>query len=400
MNPSFDRLRRQLLLQGLALSCAGAAPALAAAQAIQASESDGRRVFKPRPLVFPADHGSHNEARTEWWYLTGWLRDEAQRLYGFQVTFFRSRVDPAQRLRSRLAARQLLFAHAALTDAAGRAHWHDQALARWNGEPAEWPTPQANVAMPTQLGLQASAGLQDTDVRLRGWRLQRQAGDGAYRTQVRAADFALTLDAAPTQELLLQGERGWSRKGPGPEQSSHYYSQPQLRVSGQLQRAGRSHSVRGQAWLDHEWSEALLHPEAVGWDWIGMNLDDGASLTAFQLRRADGSALWAGGSWRPASGPAGQAAARSFQPGEVSFEPGRRWTSPSTGIRYPVEWRLTTPVGRFAVAALLDAQELDSRRSTGAIYWEGLSELKSADGGPRLGLGYLELTGYGARLAL
>ena len=258
MNPSFDRLRRQLLLQGLALSCAGAAPALAA-QAVLASESDGRRMFKPRPLVFPADHGSHNDARTEWWYLTGWLRDEAQRLYGFQVTFFRSLVDPAQRLRSRLAARQLLFAHAALTDVAGRAHWHDQALARWNGEPTEWPTPQASVAMPAQLGLQASAGLQDTDVRLRGWRLQRQAGDGAYRTQVRAADFALTLDAAPTQDLLLQGERGWSRKGPGPEQSSHYYSQPQLRVSGQLQRAGRSHSVRGQAWLDHEWSEALLH---------------------------------------------------------------------------------------------------------------------------------------------
>jgi predicted secreted hydrolase len=383
MNPSFDRLRRKLLLQGLALSCAGAATATPAWGA-QPSRPDVRRLLQPRPLVFPADHGSHNEARTEWWYLTGWLQDEAQRLYGFQVTFFRSRVDPAQGLKSRLAARQLLFAHAALTDVVGRAHWHDQALARWNGEPAAWPEPPA------------SAALDDTDVRLRGWRLQRQARDGAYRTEIRTRDFALTLDATPTQALLLQGERGWSRKGPRPEQASHYYSQPQLRVSGQVQLGQRRLPVQGRAWLDHEWSEELLHPDAVGWDWIGMNLDDGASLTAFRLRRADGSALWAGGSWRPARG----GAARIFQSGEVGFEPLRHWTSPGTGIRYPLEWRITTPVGRFLVAALLDAQELDSRRSTGAIYWEGLSELKSTDGGQRLGLGYLELTGYGARLAL
>lgn len=401
MNPSFDRLRRKLLLQGLALSCTGAAPALVA-QPVQASESDARRTLKPRPLVFPADHGSHNDARTEWWYLTGWLRDEAQRLYGFQVTFFRSRVDPAQALKSRLAARQLLFAHAALTDVAGRAHWHDQALARWNGEPAEWPVPpaspavQTNVATQANLGLQAAAAAQDTDVRLRGWRLQRRAADGAYRAEVSASDFALALHALPSQALLLQGKQGWSRKGPLPEQASHYYSQPQLQVSGQIQLGKRRLPVQGRAWLDHEWSEELLHPEAVGWDWIGMNLDDGASLTAFRLRRADGSALWAGGSYRPAGGEA----ARIFQPGDVAFEPLRHWTSPGTGIRYPVEWRITTPAGRFVVASLLDAQELDSRRSTGAIYWEGLSELKSADGGSRLGLGYLELTGYGARLAL
>jgi len=248
--------------------------------------------------------------------------------------------------------------------------------------------------------LQPHAAVHDTDVRLRGWSLQRQPGIGAYRTQIRARDFALALDAAPTQPLLLQGDRGWSRKGPQPEQASHYYSQPQLRVSGQLQRSGRSLPVQGLAWLDHEWSEALLHPEAVGWDWIGINLDDGASLTAFQLRRADGSALWAGGCYRSAPGPAGRQDTRLFQPGEVVFQPGRQWVSPRTGTRYPVEWRLATPAGRFAVAALLDAQELDSRRSTGAIYWEGLSELKPADGGPRLGLGYLELTGYGDRLAL
>ncbi len=148
------------------------------------------------------------------------------------------------------------------------------------------------------------------------------------------------------------------------------------------------------AWLDHEWSEALLHPEAVGWDWIGMNLDDGSALTAFRLRRADDSALWFGGSLRSADGQL-----RTFGPDDLRFEAERRWTSPRSNTTYPTRWRLQTPAGIFTVNALLDDQELDSSSSTGAIYWEGLSELLDASG-RRVGRGYLEMTGYARRLQL
>jgi len=48
---------------------------------------------------------------------------------------------------------------------------------------------------------------------------------------------------------------------------------------------------------------------------------------------------------------------------------------------------------------VLDAQELDSSRSTGAVYWEGLSDLLDASG-QQLGRGYLELTGYARPLQL
>jgi predicted secreted hydrolase len=64
-----------------------------------------------------------------------------------------------------------------------------------------------------------------------------------------------------------------------------------------------------------------------------------------------------------------------------------------------VQWQVQTPAGRFEVRALMDAQELDSRGSTGAIYWEGLAELRDAQG-RRVGLGYLEMTGYAARLQI
>ncbi|WP_084360653.1 lipocalin-like domain-containing protein [Hydrogenophaga palleronii] len=343
--------------------------------------------LQPRPLVFPRDHGSHNQTRTEWWYLTGQASTAQGRRFGFQVTFFRSRVDEAQDLRSRLAARQLLFAHAAITDVQSGELRHDQRIARWNGEPPEV----------RERGVFAST--EDTHVVLRDWSLQRHA-DGGYSTRVAgSSELAIVLRAQATQAWLLQGAQGFSRKGPDPSQASFYVSQPQLQVQGTLGVKGERFEVQGTAWLDHEWSEAILHPEAVGWDWIGMNLLDGSSLTAFQLRRADGSALWTGGSFRRAADAQSATAARAFQPGEVSWTPLRHWTSPLTRAAYPVEWRVHTPAGEHTVKAVIDPQELDSRASTGTVYWEGLSDLHDAQG-RSVGRGYLEMTGYAQRLVL
>ena len=326
----------------------------------------------PRTLQFPRDFGSHPELRTEWWYLTGHAR-AGERVFGFQVTFFRSRVDATQGMQSAFAAKQLIFAHAAVTDLEGRTLWHDQRIAR------------------AGMGI-AQASEATTDVRLRDWSMVRGA-DG-YRVRAPADGFTLDLLCTPRQPVLLQGQNGLSRKGPEPAQASYYYSVPQLATQGRIVLQGRSLAVKGTAWLDHEASDALMHPEAVGWDWIGMNLDDGTALTAFHLRRADGSTLWAGGSLRTAAG-----VLRVFQANEVRFEAQSHWLSPHTQARYPTRWQVHSPAGSFTVQALLDDQELDSRSSTGAVYWEGLSELLGAQG-QRVGRGYLEMTGYAAPLKL
>lgn len=382
--------RRPLMLQTLAALAAGAGmrPVLAAA------DEPVLGVRRGRLLAFPRDHGAHPETQIEWWYLTGSLAPAAGGpvSHGFQVTFFRSRTGLGEDLPGRFAPRQLLFAHAAVTvlAAAGQParHLHAQRIGRWDGAS---PGPLAHAATAT------------TDVVLARWTLRRQP-DGRYETQVAEDNasngFSLSLSLSPTQPVLLQGDRGFSRKGPLETQASHYYSQPQLAASGTVRAGGAAPlAVRGTAWLDHEWSDSLLPPEAEGWDWIGMNLFDGAALTAFRLRRPGegaGGGVFAGGSYRPAgsSGPA-----RAFGEREVTFGPGRVWASPATGARYPVEWTVDTPAGRFTVRSLLDAQELDGAASTGSVYWEGLAELLDA-GGRRVGLGYLEMTGYSARLKL
>jgi predicted secreted hydrolase len=339
-------------------------------------------------LSFPRDAGSHNDFATEWWYLTGYanlagplgLRTAA---LGFQVTFFRRRVASTQGLSSRLAAKHLLFAHAAVTDVADNTLWHDQRIARWSGEPAG-----SNPADT------ASASQADTGVQLRDWSLQRQGSD--LQALIPAGDFSLNLVFKATQPVLLQGNNGLSRKGPEEKQASYYYSLPQMQVHGSIALLGKAHALEAgsTAWLDHEWSQEVMHPLAVGWDWIGINLLDGSALTAFQLRNREGGVLWDGGSFRSAAG-----VRTAFSRGDVMFSPVRFWRSPLSQAIYPVEWLVRTPANTYTVKAVVDNQELDSRGSTGAIYWEGLSEVRDSQG-VLVGRGYLEMTGYAGALRL
>ena len=341
-----------------------------------------------RPLQFPRDRGSHPDMAIEWWYVTGELRSQRQ-LFGFQLTFFRSRVPSTQSMTSAFAAKQLIFAHAAVTDVAGKRLLHDQRIARSSGQPA--------VDL-------AAARETDTDVSLREWSLVRS--NGMYLARVLGQDFSFTLNFKETQPMLLQGDQGLSRKGPTAVQASYYYSLPHLSIAGELTLAGQKYGVTGRAWLDHEWSQSLLHPDAVGWDWIGVNLDDGSALTAFRLRTKSGTSLWAGGSWRVK----GATQAQVFGPEDVVFTAERLWKSPASSVNYPVQWAisvrhtaaitgLSAPWQHLTVRAMVDNQELDSRSSTGAIYWEGLSELLDEQGRV-LGRGYLEMTGYASPLRL
>ena len=323
-------------------------------------------------LQFPRDYGSHPRFRNEWWYITGWLRTSGGGELGMQITFFRNRPRVAEEISSRFAPRQLLFAHAALADPEAGRLLHDQRAAR------------------AGFGL-AEAAEGRTDVAIEDWSLKQT--DGGYAAEVAARDFRYALRFEAKQPPLLQGERGFSRKGPGAAQASYYYSRPHLAVSGSVVIQGRELEVSGEAWLDHEWSSEPLAQEAVGWDWIGINLADGGALMAFRMRAKEGGSFWAGGAVRSAGGRM-----RILKPGEVRFEPLRRWRSPWTGAEYPVAMRVQVGAMILELEPLMDDQELDARASTGTVYWEGA--VRARQGGKPAGQGYLELTGYWKPLKL
>ena len=355
------------------LWCVALLPAALLATAADAALPQFSQVKPDTPLVFPQDTGAHPGYRTEWWYVTGWLDTPDHKPLGFQVTFFRSATTHDAANPSRFAPRQLIIAHAALSDPAQGKLQHAQKSAREG------------------FGL-AYAKVGNTDVKLDNWHIVRTA-DGRYETEVDAQDYHLRLTLQPTQAMLLEGDHGFSRKGPHIGQASYYYSEPHLQVSGTLTRQGKAQPVQGTAWLDHEWSSQVLDADASGWDWTGINLDDGASLMAFQIRDTRGVKLWAHATLREANGHTAQ-----FAEDQVSFTPVRTWRSPRTNAAYPVATRILIGSTNWELAPLQDDQELDSRLSTGAVYWEGA--VKALRDGREAGRGYLELTGYVDRLKL
>jgi predicted secreted hydrolase len=351
---------KTLAFLAFCLSCA-----TAAAQASYAPVLAGQH------LSFPRDWGSHPQFRTEWWYVTGWLMPASGEPLGFQITFFRTKPNLTGDNPSAFAAKQIVIAHCALSDPKRGRLWQDQRIAR------------------TGLGL-AGAAEGDTHVWIGDWFLKHE---GSYVARIAAEDFSLDLTLSETQPVLMNGDDGFSRKGPGEKAASYYYSLPHVQVTGSISRQGSATRVRGEAWFDHEWSSEYLDAQAAGWDWIGINLADGGALMAFQIRGLDGTRRWAGGTLRSRAGDV-----HVLTPTDIDFRAGRRWASPRTGIVYPVEWTVRAGGHEFTLRPLFDDQENDTRLSTGAIYWEGA--VSAFEGTKPAGRGYLELTGYGERLRL
>jgi predicted secreted hydrolase len=296
---------------------------------------------------FPRDHGAHPDYRQEWWYVTGWLKTARGEDLGFQITFFRARPDIQTANPSNFTPRQVILAHAALSDPRHGRLRHDERAAR------------------TALDL-AGSREGSTNVWVDDWQLELAAD--RYRARIFARDFTLNLQFDSKDAPTLQGQAGFSRKGNSPEEASYYYSRPHLLVRG----TANSQPVTGTAWLDHEWSSQYMAAGAAGWDWCGVNLDGGGSLMAFRMRGPQGNVV--------------------FAPAGVSFEVLRTWKSPRTSTAYPVSMLVKSGEKELRLEPLMDDQELDARASTGTIYWEGA--VTAFRGKDAVGKGYLELTGY------
>ena len=381
--------RRRLLLAALASGLSSSPWVLAQSNSTGPSPLETRRDYArvvPRTLTFPADHGAHPDFRTEWWYLTVWMRHPSDRgttfgpnAFGLQLTFFRRRTGIGEANPSRFAPRQLLLAHAAVSLPSSGLHRHDERAGR------------AGVA-----GVHYSEVT--TDLSLNGWTFRRLA-TGQYLAELTLGELTrLRLTLEPTRPPTLRGTDGFSQKGPHRDYASYYYSHTHMRVQLEAQTQDQTLALprvsEGLGWFDHEWSSSILPPGAVGWDWIGIHLLDGGSLMAFQLRSKMGEPVWTEFDERDRDGRR----KASGKGAPVRWEPVGQWRSPNSLAVYPGAWILHTAERRLEIRPLMPNQEFDGRFSIGIVYWEGAVELYD---GPRLiGRGYLEMTGYAQAMQL
>lgn len=348
---------------------------------LPASSGTGFRLASPGYTYrFPRDHGSHDEFRTEWWYYTGHLSTESGRRFGYQLTFFRRGLDQEQVRAnpSRWAIRHLYLAHFALSDLdKGRFRYAEK-------------TSRAGLG-------KAGADAGRLRVWIDHWLVEAtSAQHDPHHLKASAEDFAIDLTLDPEKPPVVHGDRGVSRKGNSPEQSSHYYSLTNLATTGTLSINGEPQAVKGLSWMDHEFGSADLAEDLVGWDWFSVQLGNRHELMFYRLRRADGTA-------DPASSgtlifPDGRSLHLSAD--DLQIEVVNHWTSQASGARYPSRWRIAAPMLGLSLdlAPWLSDQELMTSRSTQVTYWEGAVKVTGMFHGTVVtGQGYVELTGYAKR---
>ena len=344
-----------------------------------AKNSDGFvHAETPIDFVFPRDHGAHNPYRSEWWYLTAVLEDDAGLEYGLHFTQFRQALTPAPTGDGPWHTGQAYLAHLAITDVATGIHLEAERFAR--GHPD-----LAGVTSDAQF----AAVIED-------WTLSG-ASSGPISWTLQAQEpgqFKVDLRVQQTGPTVLQGDRGLSAKGP--DSASYYYSIPRLHITGTLQLNDRVVNVKGLGWLDREWSTSVLGESLAGWDWFSLQLDDDRSIMAFRLRRYDGARddfdhgllVAPQGPNAPAIIGQGDPGVKILKTSDFTLTP-QRFYQDERGTRWPVAWSLTMNGEIFIINALLDDQTID----LSVRYWEGLVEVMSP-AGDRLGRGYMELTGY------
>ena len=388
--PARSLIALMLLLVPVAAAC-GSGPILANAPVVRPSPAPSptlaARPPDPVPLSFPADDAPHDRL-TEWWYYTGHLHDADGNRFGFEFVIFRA---------ERGDFPTSWASHLALTDEAGNRFVYGQ-----RSEIGPQVDAGAGASQPgfdlAITGLDPSRpdaapgapwtmrGADGTD------HLVAALSPDEARAQGQSDSFGLTLDLTSTTPPVLHNRIGWIDFGPGG--SSYYYSRPRMTATGNLTLDGRTFHVDGQAWFDHQWGN-FIAVGAGGWDWFAVNLDDGTDLTISLVRAADGTYPLVYGTLVQPDGTVTHLAERDFQ---VTVT--RHWTSPATRTTYPAGWRISVPEAGLDVSLqpTVPAQELDTRPTTGVIYWEGSQRVTATrDGTPVAGEAYVELTGYADR---
>ena len=327
-------------------------------------------------LSFPRDHGPHEGFRTEWWYWTGNVQDDAGRAFGFELVFFRQALRPAGEGAPRdasLASREIVLAHAAVTDVAGSRFIADERLSRRDG-------------------LRAGMRVDDVGptVWCGDWRAEPVAASSSpdrfppMRLRARSEAFAFDLVVEAQKPIVLQGDRGLSQKSSEPGNASIYYSATRLSARGTIALGGVEAKVTGSAWCDREWSTSALGDGQKGWDWFSLQFDDGRELTWYQLRRDDGSVdAHSQGTWILNDG-----ASEKLSASEFVCEPIGAWQAADGRATYPAKWRLRCE--KLGLDIEVTPRVADQELRTRVRYWEGAVDAR----GTSNGVGYLEMTGY------
>jgi predicted secreted hydrolase len=239
----------------------------------------------------------------------------------------------------------------------------------------------------------AGANSPPFQVWLYDWKVEQIAEDDY---QLYAADESIVLDLLlhDLKGPILNGNQGYSQKGPQSGNASIYISQTRLETKGTIRIDQNIFNVVGLSWMDHEFSTSALSDDQVGWDWFALQLNDGSELMLFYLRKQDGSVdPFSSGTYIDPEGGTINLDRDDFEIEVLDY-----WRSPHSKAEYPSQWKISVP--SLKIDMVVNPYISDQELNLTFTYWEGAVRFRGEENGKIIaGNGYVELTGYSGAFA-
>lgn len=323
--------------------------------------TSGHKITLPRDFYYKKGY------RVQWWYFTGHLFDQVGREFGYELTFFVVNVQKRE-FKSKFGVNNIYISHFAVSDVNGnRFYFSDSA----------------------DSGAYGFAGAEDSHFKI--WTGNNIADGAVGKIHLKASDKekAIDLQLAPEKAVVLNGEKGYSRKSEeSPLIASLYFSYTHLKTEGKLAIGNNIFTVKGKSWFDREISSRGLGKKQAGWDWFSIQLDDQREIMLYMLRNKDGSIdRYSSGTFIYPDGTY-----RHLSKDDFSVAVMDHYKSSKTNARYPSQWEVKIPSEkiRVKITPLIREQEVLAYYSTGNYYWEGTCRVE----GTAKGRAYVEMTGY------
>jgi geranylgeranyl pyrophosphate synthase len=354
----------------------------------------------------PADESPHADSALEWWFVHGYYEGPASGRRYFMATIFRHALGARPDLETD-GASLLLEVLDPSTGRHATASIVDARVVDWTVTQGRGLFEATNVDPGVVKAFLKEVALYGPPRPVVRSTERPQFHQAPFRATWR--DFELAQDAGAFRLRFTEPESGRDCSfalGPLPPRldvmsdagehapfGMEYVTYPRIALEGQVS----GEPVAGEVWMDHQWGSLrwLLEGDdgrrVLGWDWLGINLDDGSDWIVMVHRDAQSGAVVG----RHAT--VWDAARRARRSSRVTMTPLRQWRSPRTKITHPVAWRIELPElgAAFVFEPLADDQEV-ALFGTGRAIWEGAGTVSGAVNGRAVrGRARGEFQGYG-----
>lgn len=341
---------------------------------------------------FPQDHGAHLHYKHERWQFNGNLHTNGGRTFAYQLTLRRlglisnianllnSNKNKARKTQWRTD--DIYMATLSVSDPGNEKFYQFEKTERAN-------LGLADVSLNTQ-----KHGESHLSMNIDDWTVSSNAKSVFPLHLVLSQNgIELDLEVNANRTVHSNGIKGRRQIGDDPDNAFYTYSFTRLHTSGRITVGRLRFAVEGNSWFDHDWGSATLTPESQDRDRFSLQLSDGRDLVYERVRDAQGNNVWSRGILVSANDQS-----EDIQPADMQLRVLQQWTSPVSGITYPLSWKLQLPKDNLTltITPLMSNQEIHLAKNR----WEGAVTVADADNTDDAGLagvtgvGYLQLEGF------